>query len=621
MPPSHAKNEQIGNKIIDFKGGVFNNSLIMSVKISLCNIALRAQPDPFPPLACTNIINYLKRGGYMAEFFDIDARRPSDKKIFEYFQRECFDIVGISAVVSTGYAYTKNLAHLIKKASPKTRVIVGGNLAATHEVLLRKCEIDICGIGEGEKVMLALVQYFDKHRDFFPATDELKSIQGIAYLDEKGQVVHTGTGELLAKEDLGQPDYDILAMHEGVLGSYVIDPLLRSSFGWDPRSYEPHRKGQKLAILFTSKGCVNTCTFCHRWVKGYRVFPLENVIKTVKELKEKYNIGFFNFNDECFGEDIRWLNEFIRLITPLDVLFECTGVRVGLVRKDPTAIQRLRDAGMVCMLFGMESGCDKILSVMEKRASRVDNIRAAKACAAAGVYTEIQLILGMPGESDETVKETTDFAIEVTKDLPHPPVLSVNYLQSLPGTPSYDFLKHYELVGKSVDEEERYLLSVSDVNACEFSHYINVTQEPLGRVMTWQKKLIFSARIAWLKQHHWKFTPDQKLRGFGESDHPWWSLKHFKFVLKTSPLVYRCIDLLGETFWEGMVIRNTISIFGFRKAVLIFLGLSKNDRSKYQVAGKSLKRIVAELDKAKVNAPASGCSTTSAVASPAGSSL
>ncbi len=568
----------------------------MGVKISLCNIALRAQPDPFPPVACTSIINYLKRGGYQAEFFDIDAKRPSDKKVLEYFARERFDIVGISAVVSTGYAYTKNLALLIKKGSPSTRVIVGGNLAATHEVLLRKCEIDICAIGEGEKVMLSLARYFDKHGDFFPVTEELKNIQGIAFLDEDNEVVHTGTGELVPKEELSQPDYEILAMHDGVLGSYVTDPFLRNDFPGDQRSYEPHRKGQKLATLFTAKGCVNTCTFCHRWVKGYRVFPMENIIKTVKTLKEKHNIGFFNFGDECFGEDIRWLNEFIRQMAPLDVLFQCSGVRVGLVKKDPTSIRRLKEAGMVAIYFGMESGCDKILSVMEKRASRVDNIRAAKACAEAGVYTEIQLILGMPGESDETVKETTDFTIEVTKDLPYPPMLSINYLQSLPGTPSYDFLKHYHLVGRSVDEEERYLLSVSDVNACEFSHYINVTQSPLGRVMTWQKKMVFLARIAWLKEHHWKFTPEQKIKAFGRSENPWWSFKYWKFVLKTSPLVYRGIDLLGEAFWEGMVVRNTISIFGFRKAVLIFLGLSKDDRSKYQVVGKSLKKIVADLN-------------------------
>lgn len=465
--------------------------------------------------------------------------------------------------------------------------------------------------------MLALAEYFDRHRDFFPATEELKSIQGIAYLDDNKQVVYTGTGALVEKNELAQPDYDILAMSDGVLGSYVTDPFLRNDFAGDPRSYQPHRKGQKLATIFTSKGCVNSCTFCHRWVKGYRVFPLENIINTVRTLKEKHNIGFFNFNDECFGEDIRWLNEFMRLMAPLDVLFACGGVRVGLVRKDPTSIGRLKEVGMVAIYFGMESGCDKILSVMEKRASRQDNIEAAKACAKAGVYTEIQLILGMPGESEETVNDTIDFAIQTTKDLSYPPMLSINYLQSLPGTPSYDFLKHYDLVGKSVDEEERYLLSVSDVNACEFSHYINVTQEPLGRVMTWQKKLMFKARIAWLKQHHWKFSDQQKEKMFGTSQSPWWSMQGFKYILKSSSFVYRLIDLLGEAFWEGMVIRNTISIFGLRKAMLIFFGLSKDDRSKYQVAGKSLKKIVADLNATAVNSTAatSACSSASDIPS------
>lgn len=513
----------------------------------------------------------------------------------EYYARERFDIVGISAVVSTGYAYTKNLARLIKEASPKTRIIVGGNLAATHEVLLRKCPIDFCGIGEGEKVMLALTQYFDKHGDLFPVTEELKSIKGIAFLGEDSQVIYTGTGELVSKEELSQPDYDILAMYDGVFNSYVTDPFLREDFSSDPRAHQPHRKGQKAAVLFTAKGCVNTCTFCHRWVKGYRVFPIESVIGTIKKLKENYNIGFFSFADECFGEDIRWLNEFIRQVTPLDVLFGAGGVRVGIVRKDPTMIRRLKEAGLVYMEFGMESGCDKILSVMEKRASAMDNVRAAKTCAEAGVYSPIQLILGMPGEDDSTVEETIKFVIEVTKDLPNPPVLSINYLQSLPGTPSYDFLKHYNLVGKSVDEEERYLLSVSDVNACEFSHYINVTQAPLGHVMTWQRKLVFKARIAWLKEHHWKFTPVQKIKAFGECEAPRFSLARLKYLIKSSPLFYRAIDLLGEAFWKAMIFKNTVRIYGFAKAIGISLGLIKDDRSKYQVATKSLKKIVADL--------------------------
>jgi hypothetical protein len=131
------------------------------------------------------------------------------------------------------------------------------------------------------------------------------------------------------------------------------------------------------------------------------------------------------------------------------------------------------------------------------------------------------------------------------------------------------------LVGRSPDEVERYLLSVSDIDACKFSQYINVTESALARVMTWQRKIVFSVRIARLKEHRWKMPPGR-----------------LKFSLKTSPLVYRCIDLLGETFWDLMAARNTIVIYGFRKALLIFLRISKEDRSAYMVPALSLRKLL-----------------------------
>jgi len=124
------------------------------MKILLCNIAIRHQPTTFPPVACTSLCNVLLREGYHPVFYDIDAKRPSPEDLNRHFEKERYDIVGISAVVSTGYEYTQKLASIIKKASPETQIILGGNLAAAYDVILRKCQIDICVIGEGEKVLL-----------------------------------------------------------------------------------------------------------------------------------------------------------------------------------------------------------------------------------------------------------------------------------------------------------------------------------------------------------------------------------------------------------------------------------------------------------------------------------
>ncbi len=131
------------------------------MKILLCNLPIRDKATEFPPVACTILYNVLKNAGYSPFFYDIDVKRPSGEELYCFFKKERFDIVGISAVVSTGYSYTKFLSQTIKKASPETQVILGGNLAAAYEVVLRKCAVDVCVIGRGEKTLLKLIKYYN----------------------------------------------------------------------------------------------------------------------------------------------------------------------------------------------------------------------------------------------------------------------------------------------------------------------------------------------------------------------------------------------------------------------------------------------------------------------------
>lgn len=559
------------------------------MKILLCNIAICETATNYPPIACTSLINFLKRYGYDAEFFDIDFKRPSEKDLREYFHDNAFDLVGISAVVSTGYQYTKNLARIIKEVSPAAQVIVGGNLAAAYKVLLEKCQVDLCVMGEGEKVLLNLVRYLERNKKFSASLRELSIIKGIAFRDPvSGEHVVTAPEDLLDPKDFVQPDYDFLAQRTDIW-QYISDPLSRHDFSYDPRSREAHRRGQKMATIFTSKGCVNRCSFCHRWIKGYRVFPLAQVISTIKNLKEKYNVGFFCITEESFGEDYRWLEEFIQAVKPLDILFQIAGVRVSIVKRDPTIISRLKNAGMTALYFGMESGCDKILSIMEKRATREDNLFAARLCNEAGLYTVIQLVIGMPGENDQTINETIDFVEQATAGFPYLPAVSVNHLQALPGTPCYDFLKVHKLIGQTIDDEEQYLLKVSNVNAAEFSQYINVSEAPLSRAYMWHKKIGISSRIAWLKKHEWRFNSDEFA---GERQVCRGKSSRIKFYLKTSPMTYRFIDALGDLFYEGVVFQNRKKFYGFWKAIGLTCGLIREPCSNFKVSTESLRRIL-----------------------------
>ncbi len=571
------------------------------MKILLCTIPIRSQPSNYPPVACTSLLNTLIKNGYNPEFYDINLRRPSFDELSEFFLQRQFDIVGISAVVSTGYKYTKTLSHIIKKVSPKTKIILGGNLSSAHEVILHRCKVDICVMGEGEKVLLNLVKHLEKYGDFDTSNPALHKIRGINFINSEGISEFTGYEE--PNDYVAQPDYALLERFSDI-NHYIYDPLTTNAFvhfEHDPRSYLPHRRGKKIATVLASKGCTNRCTFCHRWIKGYRIVPVEEVIANIKYLAAKYNVGFFNFADECFGANKQWVEKFIELIKPLDVLFYVGAARVSLIKNNPGIIGSLKEAGLTTMYFGMESGSDKILNIMEKNTTCADNLRIAKACAEAGVSTSIQLVIGMPGENEETINDTTEFVKKAMGYFSYPIPLSFNYLHNLPGTPCYGFLRKYGFLGTTIEDEEQYLLGVSDVEAADYKQYVNISEEPLSKVSLWQKKIYISARIYWIKQHGYDVW--LKLRKYNlpvgsklnkEKSFKTIAIERVRFFIFNSKMVkYKHIKLMENFYWNFLIFKKRTLLYGIKKALLITFGIAEEeDRRRFKIDGIGLSKII-----------------------------
>jgi radical SAM superfamily enzyme YgiQ (UPF0313 family) len=286
----------------------------------------------------------------------------------------------------------------------------------------------------------------------------------------------------------------------------------------------------------------------------------------------------------------------------LDILFQIGGARVSIVKKDPTILKRLKEVGLTAVYFGIESGSNKMLKVMEKNASKAENIEAIKKCSDAGIFTVIQLVIGMPGENDFTISETIDFIKQVTGELPFLPRVAVNYLQALPGTLCYEFLRHNDLLDKTIENEEKYLLSVSDIDAGEFRQYLNVSEESLPRVKLWRIKIHFLPMIHWLKLHGWKIPPEQKIELKNSSEAHKGVRSRVKTFLKNRVILYRMISFMGEWFWGGVLAVNRCSIYGLRRALLILIGLAKEeDRSQFKIEAQSL-RDIAKTNRAKFNA-------------------
>lgn len=466
------------------------------MKICICTTPIRPQPTTFPPFGSMAIIQSLRSAGEAPEFYNIDYFRYSRDEVARHFAEKQFDIVGISAVVSTAYAYTKFLAQTIRAVSPQTVIVVGGNLAASAEILLRKCGVDYCVIGDGEIIMRDLVA---AHRNGRPAEDVLRSIKGICFLEPDGRFNFTGYGPKPTAEQIESPDYGILEA-DGSVTHFVNERVTENFLGVTGGVLA----GERLATVIMAKGCVARCTFCHRFEKGYRQRPIDQLVAHIRMLKERFHVRYINIGDENFGSDREVAFELATELGRMGMTWYAAGVRARTVRKDSLAHWKAN--GCVAVVYGIESGSQKILDIMEKNATVEENINALKWTAEAGLGTVVQLVIGMPGETDQTIEETIDFLRRVSPYLlywrTHAPseIISINYAQALPGTPLYEFARERGFIGTGDDDEERYLLRISDTDAYAEDHFINYTGLPLLKVLVWRPFI-----LAHLDAHHFSY--------------------------------------------------------------------------------------------------------------------
>jgi len=480
------------------------------MKSIICTTPIRPVPTEYPPFGSLAVIQALQRAGYDPLFLDIDGLRPSLAEVIERFRIEAPDLIGISAVVSTAYGYVKQLCKALRAVLPEVKIVLGGNLAASAELLHRFCQVDVCVIGEGERIIVNLLNYYTRHqgRDDYA---ELANVKGITFLDPSGQMVFTGYETAIPGAELFDPDFSILERSSNI-HNFVTDPFLRTDFFQDPRSQQPHRAGKKASTVVFTKGCVARCTFCHRWDKGFRQIPPEKVIGRIRYLMERYNVGFIQFGDENFGSDRKATQELICLIKPLDILWQVAGVRACTL--SPDLLKAMHDAGCVALYYGFESGSPDILQVMEKKLELEHNLKAARWTHEANIFTNYQLVLGMPGESHGTIGETVEMLKQITEFLPAPPYkhLSINYIQALPGTPVYEYARAKGLIGSRLEDEDAYLLSISDIDAGDDTKFLNFTEYPYLAVQTWRPRILYETTVHWYRVNGKRGIPPMHAR-------------------------------------------------------------------------------------------------------------
>ena len=183
----------------------------------------------------------------------------------------------------------------------------------------------------------------------------------------------------------------------------------------DLNSYKRTINGEPSITMLTSRGCCFSCSFCgldesHKTVKNRSP---EKVVEEIQEIKEKYGITKFNFQDDTFTMNKKRLYHLLDLFKPLNIGFRCHG-RAGLDKQEDYV--RLKEAGCDMLSWGIESGSQKMLDLMNKQSTVKQNEDVIKWAKEVGITSRTFFILGFPGETKETMEETKRFIERTNPD-------------------------------------------------------------------------------------------------------------------------------------------------------------------------------------------------------------
>jgi len=454
---------------------------------------------PIQPEGILRLMTWMEKKSYSADIYDINNLRPSDEELIKNFKQTNPTVVGLSAPLSHCYPNVKRISKILRNLFPDIWIVVGGHLTGSANVVLRKTETDICVVGDGEIPFVKLLDYFKLH----PTRRQLDyaglhQIKGLAFIDENNKLKVTGYAEQLSASEMQYPDYNKLIpglQKYGGSGELIHEFFEPINTDWvkarptnqlypERLKFYEKNKNKKIATIFSSRGCVARCTFCQRARKGYSAYVPSDLENHIIELKEKYNVRGLAFSDENFGSDKKQSYEIARILKKHDIYWECVGRVSSITYED---IKFYKEHNVLCIGFGIESGSQKILDIMEKKFTTENVYNAISNCKKLGINTNHDaLMLGMPGETKETTIESAQFTASLRHLLGLDWNISSPFMAAaIPGTPLYEYSQQIGVIGKTLGEEEDYLIRSSEHKHTQVLNYVNKTDSSNKEVHYW----------------------------------------------------------------------------------------------------------------------------------------
>ena len=361
----------------------------------------------FIPLGLAYLGAVAEKEGHQVTVIDCQAEKLTTDLFLQRISRETPDVIGITATTLL-YKSSMNLINMARDIHPKAVTILGGSHGTFwDENSLREYpSLDIVVRREGEVTFIDLLNKLNGN---------LSEVLGITFRKKDGTIVRTPDRPFIEDLDsLPFPAHHLMP----------IDSL--------------KRMGKILIPLITSRGCVYWCDFCstvRMFGRGYRWRSPKNVVDEMQLIHDKYGVTQVTFYDDAFTVNRDRVLKICQELhdRKLEMIWDC-GTRVDMV--DRELLKTMHGAGCIAVWLGVESGSEAILGAMNKKIKLDQTREAYKTAHEVGLMTIANVVLGFPGETEQTAKATIRFVKELNPD-----DVGFYIATPYPGTPMYDQVK------------------------------------------------------------------------------------------------------------------------------------------------------------------------------------
>ena len=364
------------------------------------------------PIYLSYTVAVVEEAGFEVSFIDAIM----DELGIEEFAREVHDLKAGLVLLETSTPsidFDLETAAAIKDLSPETFVALLGSHVTyfDRQTVAENPAVDAVVRGEFEYIAADLARALDGSPSTGSGRD-LSGVLGLTYRDADGEVRRNPDRSLF--EPLDEMPFPARHIVKGE--------------GYRAGIYS----GGHPTAMVSSRGCPYHCTFC-LWPDvlyghKFRARSAENVVDEIEEAVRTYGHDEIYFDDDTFTIDRQRVLDVCRLVTERGLEKEVEWIaqcRVDTVDREMLEAMKAANCGYI--LFGVESGSPQMLKKMRKGITLDQVRRAFQLSREVGIKTQAFFLFGMPGETQDTIRETIDFAKELNASstqfavaIPHP---------------------------------------------------------------------------------------------------------------------------------------------------------------------------------------------------------